>query len=1231
MWWAMPDASPPKNRIPFWFSDETSRRRKLCDLLVPSIGEVLEEFYDWLMATEQGRRFVEPSQVASLKQAQHRYWDQFFQSQRDTGYIESRQRVGAANAENDLPAGVYSNWLQKIEELFVERLEAVAEDDDVPLLRDSLNALIQADTITVFGAYMTRRETLLHAYVQHANSIAQGDYRTDIVLRGDRDVLGAALQGVTTALREVSDVSEAISTGNLDVRVEVKGPDDLLAPAINSMVATLKDAAQQANAIAAGDYSADIQPRGDGDELGIALQAMTSALRTSTEELAQTNWIQSGVARMNQLVLGESELGSLTTIAVTELASFIGASVGTVYVLGQGAEEPLLTLRGSYAYSPGDGPAKPIRIGEGLVGQVARDGKQIIIQDVPKDYIRVASSLGETLPRNICVAPLVFERSVCGVVEIASLEPLTQLELEYLEQACGVIAIGIEIANVQQELAIQREELQVTNEELMEQSAALEQSQQELLTQQRELETTNTDLETQIARVTTSEQRLQLQEAELRNTNEGLESANRLLESRNQEVERAGIELSERAKELALASKYKSEFLANMSHELRTPLNSLLLLARSLRDNTERNLTEDQQQSAAVIYESGSDLLNLINEILDLSKIEAGQMTLTRDHVAVAELAQFVQSQFQHMAQSRQLTLEVTIADDAVKQITTDLQRVQQVIKNLVANSLKFTDSGSICVTFSAPDANVDLSGSGLDGRQAVAISVADTGIGIAPDMQRVIFEAFQQADTGDRRRYGGTGLGLSICRELVTLLGGEIQLHSELGKGSTFTVYLPHVASVTKATSQHPHTPARPRPKVLPAAAAIKPQQQARSGVEDDRETISDSDNVILMVEDDIRFAHILMKHVRQRGFKCLAAVTGEEGIALATAHQPDGIILDIHLPNMDGWAVLSALKQSIDTRHIPVHVASVESPNADNLRIGAIGHVSKPAQREDIEAMLERIEQASATAEKCVLVVEDDSTVRKETRRLIGNGTVSVVEAETGTEALEFLSARRFDLIILDLGLPDMPGLEILRRASTESGTLPPVIVYTVRELTRDEEMELRNYTESIIIKDVRSSERLVDEVALFLHRVVSELPESKRRIIRHLHESDRALTGKKVLIVEDDMRTMFAMVKLLASNGMVPVKAENGQRALEILEQDDEVQVVLMDMMMPVMDGYETSRRLRADARWSKLPIIALTAKAMKADRAKCIEAGATDYLSKPVDPDRLMSLMRVWLCR
>jgi CheY-like chemotaxis protein/HAMP domain-containing protein len=1002
--------------------------------------------------------------------------------------------------------------------------------------------------------------------------------------------------------------------------------------------------------IARGDLDTSIDTRGRDEigQLAAGVSRMQDALRAARKVATDQDWLKTGVARVNEVVLGQDDVDVLATSVVTEVAGYLDAKVGALYFMGEREGAPELSLLGTYAYTFRKNLSTRFRLGEGLVGQAAREKKQILLQNAPEDYVRVVSGLGETVPRNLSVTPFVFEGSVRGVLEIGTMTALGELELAYLEQAMAAVATAFEIARAQSLVRTQQEELRSSNEELQAQARALERSQDELRAQQGELEISNVELETQMVRVKESEERLRVQQEELEVTNDELKNKNRLLERQKVDMEEARGDLAVKAEELALASKYKSEFLANMSHELRTPLNSLLLLARSLRDNAEGTLTVDQVESARVIFESGGDLLNLINEILDLSKVEAGRMEVRLESVLVADLSRTIQSQFDHMAQNQGLSFRVEGAPGAPDQVTTDPQRLGQVLKNLIGNALKFTEVGGVTVTFATVPAGLDLSRSGLDTRQAWAVHVADTGIGIPLDKQKVIFEAFQQADSGDRRRFGGTGLGLSISRELARLLGGEIQLKSDPARGSTFSLYLPIDGQAGDKADAKAQGDAE-APVVASAQRTLKPTSVGRKSgtdvvaqplartpvpaavVDDDRDSINGEEHVILVVEDDARFARILAGHVKRRGFKCLVALSGEEGLELARAFSPAGIVLDIHLPNMNGWAVLTALKQDVDTRHIPVHIVSSEDPSAEGLRIGAIGHASKPLQAEDIDRVLGRIEAASAEADKMVLVVEDDVVMRRETVRIIGNGNVKIQEVGTGREALDALRLRPYDLIVLDLGLPDMPGLELLKTLASEKITLPPVIIYTVRELTQDEEATLRHYADSIILKDVRSQERLIDEVALFLHRVVRELPEDKRKAIRRLHETDEPLRGRKVLIVEDDMRTMFAMARLLAEHGINPLKAENGQKALAILEGQPDVDLVLMDMMMPVMDGYEASRRIRDQQRFANLPIIALTAKAMKEDRQKCIDAGASDYLSKPVDPDRLVSLMRVWLSR
>ncbi|MFZ4578886.1 MAG: response regulator [Myxococcota bacterium] len=1015
---------------------------------------------------------------------------------------------------------------------------------------------------------------------------------------------------------------------------------------------TVSRVVRNTESIAGGNLNTVIDTA-DSDEIGMlarAVSQMQDALRAADQVTREQDWLKTGIARINRVVLGLDDVEKLASAALSEIAAYLDAKVGAFYVLEENESKPELVLMGTYAYVMRKNLATRFRLGEGLVGQSAREGKQILLLNAPEDYVRVTSGLGDAVPRSLCVTPLVFEGKVRGVLEVGTLDRMTELQLKYLEEGMIAVSMALEIVRNQAVVIAQQERLATSNEELTRQAEVLERSQEELRAQQVQLQSANVELETQMLRVKESEERLRVQQEELEVTNSELKQKNLLMERQKVEMDIAQTDLANKANELAQASKYKSEFLANMSHELRTPLNSLLLLARSLRDNEEGNLSAEQVESSRVIFDSGSDLLNLINEILDLSKIEAGRMELRLENEPLVDLTRNIQSQFAHMARNQGLGFNVEVGQGLPEHVVTDPQRLMQVLKNLIGNAIKFTEKGSVTVAFERVAAKVDLSNSGLDRAQSFAVHVTDTGIGIPNDKQALIFEAFQQADSGDRRRFGGTGLGLSISRELGRLLGGEIHLHSVPGEGSTFTLYLPidrgalgaeagAALATVRASAPARTTAARvtgpvPRPMPLGKPGQTPPElpvPKAGPRPDDDRDGLDDHDHAILVIEDDVRFAKILAGHIKKRGFKCILATTGEEGLDLARTHHPDGIVLDIGLPRMDGWAVLTALKQDVDTRHIPVHIVSAEDPSSAGLRIGAIGQVAKPLQPEDIEEVLARIEAASAHSIKRVLVVEDDPLMRRETVRIIGNGNVHVDEVGTGQEALDALRNNEYVLVVLDLGLPDISGIELLERLASENTTLPPVIVYTVRQLTVEEEDALRRYADSIIVKDVRSQERLIDEVALFLHRVVKELPEDKRKAIRRLHESDEPLRGRTVLIAEDDMRTMFAMAKILAAHGVNPLKAENGEKALALLAEKPDIDLVLMDMMMPVMDGYEAMRRIRAQDKFAHLPIIALTAKAMREDQHKCIEAGASDYMTKPVDPDRLLSLMRVWLSK
>jgi CheY-like chemotaxis protein/signal transduction histidine kinase/HAMP domain-containing protein len=936
------------------------------------------------------------------------------------------------------------------------------------------------------------------------------------------------------------------------------------------------------------------------------LGTLSAAFNTLAETIEGEMVFRERAALLNDAMLRELEARAFRLLVLEPLMQLTGSQAGAIYLLNEQKTEyehlESIGLRdaGRASFSA--------TAHEGEFGAALATQRIQRITDIPTDTrLTFAAVSGDFTPREIITIPLTAGREVPAMISLASLN------------GYGPDAVRL-VTGMQGALSAWMNSM-LANQRIKTLSEGLEQQNRQLQAQQEELRVANEELEEQTRQLQQSEEELKTQQEELQVTNEELEEKNELLERRTREVEKARKEVEEKAEALALAGRYKSEFLANMSHELRTPLNSLLLLAQGFARNKDGNLTGEQVESARIIHNSGSDLLNLINEILDLSKIESGRIELKFGTVRVSDLAEGVRDSFQHLADEKGIALEIVVTEDAPTEISSDRKRVEQVIRNLISNAVKFTERGRVTVTFGRPAAGIDLSKSGLDAGNCLAVAVRDTGIGVAPELHKVIFEAFQQADGGTSRKYGGTGLGLSISRELAILLGGEIQLESEPGTGSTFTFYLPREAGRPAPARHAAEEPPQRKPTI----------ENRRPHIPDDRDAIEPSDRVMLVIEDDADFARLLYGKCREKGFKCLAAQTGEEGLELATRHLPGAVILDLRLPGMDGWAVLGALKENTRTRHIPVHVISVEDASTRSLRKGAVGHFTKPINQDELEEAFRRLEQVSTGKPKRLLVVDDDAAIRRDTVKLIGNGDVSVDEAESGEQALEALRSTEYDCVVLDLGLPDMDGGELLARLEQEGVTLPPVVVYTARDLTLDEEAAIRDRADSIVIKDVRSQERLLDEVSLFLHRVVSGMSEKKRKVIQDLHDTDALLKDKKVLVVDDDMRTTFAVSHLLADCGMKPLKAENGDRALRLLDEQPDTDLVLMDIMMPVMDGYETMRRIRAQERFRTLPIIALTAKAMPEDREKCLAAGANDYLPKPLDQRRLFSMMRVWLCR
>ena len=924
----------------------------------------------------------------------------------------------------------------------------------------------------------------------------------------------------------------------------------------------------------------------------LIITANLRALKKAEAETANKNWLLSGNAELNKKTEGEKEIKELGEDVIAQLVTYLNAQVGAIYV----AEKDQLAWVGGYAYTASANQLPVLHIGQGMVGQVAREKKPVVFKDIPDDYLKINSALGNTSPKNILVYPFQHSGQLKAVVEIGSLKEFSPLDMQFMELVAENIGTSFNSSQSRTKLKELLEETQVQSEEL--------QSQQE------ELRQVNEELEEQA-------QNLKQQQEELQMTNEELEEQTQILETKNKEVETARHDIEQKTKQLELSSKYKSEFLANMSHELRTPLNSLLILSRDLSENKKKNLSDDQVESAEIIYKSGQDLLVLINEVLDLSKIEAGKMSINVEEVELQKFAEDLLQEFKHMASQKSLSLTSVIGEGAPASIYTDPQRLSQVLKNFVSNAIKFTHTGSIQIAIRR------------DTEKTVAISVIDTGIGIPEDKQMIIFEAFQQADGGTSRKYGGTGLGLSISRELARLLEAEIQLTSKLNQGSKFTIIVP-------VELQHENLPEKktiaPKPVVFTSGTGQASPYLHYPALEDDRSQINEEDKVVLVIEDDLKFATVLFKQAKEKGFKCLSAATGEDGLMLAIKYIPDAIILDIDLPGIDGHQVLAQLKADPVVRHIPVHIISVNERTLKPIKEGAVEYLMKPVGKKELEDAFNRIQDFINRKMKNLLIIEDDANARKAISKLIGNGDVKCFEAGTAEEALTIYNNTPFDCIVLDIGLPDMNGFDLIYQLDKiKDRNIPPIIIYTGKELSKEENEELQKYAESIIIKGVKSEERLLDETALFLHRTISNLPDAKQVIINNLYDKETVFNGKKVLVVDDDMRNVFALSKVLKERGMEVIKADNGVNALDILNTLDHLDMVLMDIMMPEMDGYEAMGRIRSLGKWKDLPMIALTAKAMKDDKQKCMDAGANDYITKPLDVERLLSLMRVWLSK
>ncbi|MGC1174902.1 response regulator [Polaromonas sp.] len=921
--------------------------------------------------------------------------------------------------------------------------------------------------------------------------------------------------------------------------------------------------------------------------------------------LDQQLWLRTGQRQLAEHTIGQQALESLGRSVLEFVARYLDVAVAALYVREDNGN---LRRVAAYGFSANnESTEQAFYSAEGLVGQAALENRVLQLDDLPDGYLKVTSGLGRGSPRHVLVVPVHNDGQVNGVVELGFLRALGARDLEFVNMIANNIGNSIHAALYRRRLQDVLAESQQLNEGL--------QSQQE------ELRTVNEELEEKSRVLKEYQINLENQQAELEQTNEQLSEVALSLDQKNGALNQAQTLLEERAEELSRASRYKSEFLANMSHELRTPLNSSLILAKLLADNPKGNLNEEQVRFSQSIYSAGNDLLNLINDILDISKVEAGKLELTPEDIVLAHLVSSLRNTFEPMANQKQLQFEISISHGTPVTLVTDRQRIEQILKNLLSNAIKFTDAGKVSLTVSQH----------ADGQ--IAFAVQDSGIGIRPDQQGIIFDAFHQADGTTSRRYGGTGLGLSISRDLSSLLGGAITLESREGKGSCFTLLLPTRWTPAQLPPAAPMTPAQARPVPVTTVATVKaaaPGTAVHVPVFPDDRHKPLATRLVLVIEDDPAFAQILYDLAHELGYDCLVAHGAAHAIELATQFLPAAILLDMGLPDRDGMSVLEQLKRNPLTRHVPVHVVSGVEPREPALQMGAIGYAIKPTTREQLKEVFRKLEDKLTQKVKRVLLVEDDALQRASVTSLIGDDDVEITAVETGTEALALLANTIFDCMIIDLKLPDIQGYELLQRMATGDITsFPPVIVYTGRNLSRQEEADLLQYSRSIIIKGARSPERLLDEVTLFLHRVEADLSAERQLMLKATRSRDRVFEGRKILLVDDDVRNIFALTSALEQKGMLVEIGRNGFEAISKLNEVENIDLVLMDIMMPGMDGLEATRRIRQDPRFQKLPILAVTAKAMKDDQEQCIKAGTNDYLAKPIDLDRLFSLLRVWI--
>jgi CheY-like chemotaxis protein/CHASE3 domain sensor protein/putative methionine-R-sulfoxide reductase with GAF domain len=952
----------------------------------------------------------------------------------------------------------------------------------------------------------------------------------------------------------------------------------------------------------------------------VVMNNLTS-LRQAEKETTNKNWSLNGTGLLVTKLQGNMEMHELGKAIIQHFISYLNCSISALYVVNGDAD--VLKLSNTYALPKTKMIGERIAFGEGIIGQVAQEKQLVIIDEISDRDFVLQTTMGNITPAHILVAPILFEEDTVGVLELGSMIPFTDVHKKYIHLVLNNVAIAITSAKDRERV-----------KELLDQT---QNQAEELEAQQEELKQFNEELQVKTELLEKSEAELRAQQEELHQSNEELEEKANLLESQKETLENAKLQIETKARELELNSKYKSEFLANMSHELRTPLNSILILSQLLGDNKNNTLSQKEVDFAHNISNSGTDLLELINEILDLSKIESGKLDLEIEEVPVLKISNSIHAMFDEVAKKKSIQFNVDCTPDLLKKtIQTDKQRMEQILRNLLSNAFKFTpNKGNVTLNISTVSNHTVFKNKNLTPSKCLAFSVIDSGIGIPSSKQQLIFEAFQQVDGSTKRKYGGTGLGLSISRELCAALGGEIHVQSEEGKGSNFTLYIPfefneeHVGVFDRVIT---HNTDKIRLESVEPSVLITEQMipEEVEIISDDRNNIGENDKVVLLMEDDLVFANLMLDFLRERNYKGIIATRGNTGLSYARQYRPDAIMLDMKLPVIDGAEVLKQLKMDPSLRHIPVQIISGYDRKREGLELGAFDYILKPVSKEILLNAFDRIEEFGRRKLKKLLVVEDNETQNNAIRELIGNGDVKSFSAYTGKQALEMLTSDIFDCIIVDLGLPDMSGFDLIERIKENSAIKNiPIIVYTGRELTTDEKTTLNKLASAVVLKTANSQERLLDETTLFLHRVESKLPKEKQSIIRKLHKTEEILKNKKVLVVDDDIRNVYSLTNALEEQEMICFVAENGKIALSILADNPSIDIVLMDIMMPEMDGFEATKMIRTNVQHDKLPIIAITAKAMKGDREKCLSVGMSDYISKPINMDQLLSLLRVWL--